>query len=586
VNLLVCLDEMVKLGTISDAEAQKAIDRLESLEKSKPTAGQVGRYGALGAVGGALTKVLGHTIEHGVGGLKPRSLAASAATGAVGSGAIPLVRAALDRKAEEHKIKKYLEQEHALPKQAESPQPLHGGSYGKNPEAYGGPPNFGPRQKVSFASFCDEIMKSAATISELQGAYRRIAPLRTKMSPSSHVMTRLVGSATPEAVHLRDIGAMMGPQTIPRPGQMGMIRSRVAEEAANMRSLGVPEESIAAAAEQTKARVEQSANLARQAGGSILMPQGGVSGWTKKMQRGQGVAPIAVPQGPAEQRAANIMTGIHEGFERKVRRSPGTYFSHFKPGVVHDEHNMVAGLTGPGSEEGRAYWQRARTGQEGLQHGETLQTLYGDKAQPWMTYGQGPKMTKAMRKDIERRWPEAKEQILNKVRGELEKTALDVRLSTVPGMGACVGKYFKPEMVAQHGVLQEVAKGRPHLVVQKPLEEFRTMLSGQRDYVNNPELLDAASRAAQGMTRKHELTHYLRSKAGKMEGYGKPGALNVLRTAREELAGHRTGLRAFSKMDAKTQGEAAKGVVPGTMASLRQAYPQGLWNAVLGRSGG
>ena len=48
-NLLACLDEMVKLGTVSDAEAQKAIDRLESLEKSKPTAGQVGRYGALGA---------------------------------------------------------------------------------------------------------------------------------------------------------------------------------------------------------------------------------------------------------------------------------------------------------------------------------------------------------------------------------------------------------------------------------------------------------------------------------------------------------------------------------------------------------
>ncbi len=320
-NLLACLDEMVKLGTISDAEAQKAIDRLESLEKSKPTAGQVGRYGALGAVGGALTKTIGHAIDPGGKKLVGRALAASAVTGSVGSGAIPLVRAALDSAVEKHKIKKYLKQEHALPKQA---APIHEGIFAKNPAASGGPPNFEPREKVSFYSFCDE----------------------------------------------------------------------------------------------------------------------------------------------------------------------------------------------------------------------------------------------------------------------LEKTALDVRLSTVPGMGACVGKYFKPEMVAQHGVLQEVAKGRPHLVVQKPLEEFRTMLSGQRDYVNNPELLDAASRAAQGMTRKHELTHYLRSKAGKMEGYGKPGALNVLRTAREELAGHRTGLRAFSKMDAKTQGEAAKGVVPGTMASLRQAYPQGLWNAVLGRSGG
>jgi hypothetical protein len=157
VNLLVCLDEMVKLGTISDAEAQKAIDRLESLEKSKPTAGQVGRYGALGAVGGALTKTIGHAIDPGGKKLVGRALAASAVTGSVGSGAIPLVRAALDSAVEKHKIKKYLKQEHALPKQAESPQPLHGGSYGKNPEASGGPPNFGPREKVSFTAFCAEL---------------------------------------------------------------------------------------------------------------------------------------------------------------------------------------------------------------------------------------------------------------------------------------------------------------------------------------------------------------------------------------------------------------------------------------------
>jgi hypothetical protein len=42
-----------------------------------------------------------------------RSAAASAAKGALGMGALPLVRNALDRRAESGQLKKYLTQEHA-----------------------------------------------------------------------------------------------------------------------------------------------------------------------------------------------------------------------------------------------------------------------------------------------------------------------------------------------------------------------------------------------------------------------------------------------------------------------------------------
>lgn len=115
-------DELLKLGAISDAEAQKSIDRLEALEKAKPSGGQVARYGALGAGAGALGHVVSRAIEGGERAVTRRSALGAAASGAIGMGAVPLVRGALDRHAETGKLKSYLKQEHV-------------GEYGKNPGA-------------------------------------------------------------------------------------------------------------------------------------------------------------------------------------------------------------------------------------------------------------------------------------------------------------------------------------------------------------------------------------------------------------------------------------------------------------------
>jgi hypothetical protein len=115
-----CLDELMKLGAITDTQAEKSIDRLEALEKQAPTAGQVGRYGALGAGAGALGHVMSRAIEGGINRPTPRSALGAAASGALAMGAVPLVRGALDRRAERKTLKDYLSQEHV-------------GEYGKNP---------------------------------------------------------------------------------------------------------------------------------------------------------------------------------------------------------------------------------------------------------------------------------------------------------------------------------------------------------------------------------------------------------------------------------------------------------------------
>lgn len=114
------LDELEKLGAVSSNEARRSLDRLETLEQNKPTAGQIARYGALGAGAGALTRTLGNAVEHK---MLPsgRGAAAGAIGGAIAAGAVPLLQQKLDRKTEYGKLKKFMTQEHL-------------GDYAKNPE--------------------------------------------------------------------------------------------------------------------------------------------------------------------------------------------------------------------------------------------------------------------------------------------------------------------------------------------------------------------------------------------------------------------------------------------------------------------
>ncbi len=163
-----------------------------------------------------------------------------------------------------------------------------------------------------------------------------------------------------------------------------------------------------------------------------------------------------------------------------------------------------------------------------------------------------------------------------------EKVAIDIRRAVLPEMGSVMGKYLNPAQVAANPLASGLARGRPHLLVEKPLSELRAMAGNMRDFAGKPELIEQAANALQKNTRRHELTHYLRGKAGKMEGVGQPGIRNVLRTGREELIAYTKGVDAFDKMGPQYVSQAAKGVIPGAVASVREAYPQGVAHAALG----
>lgn len=110
------LDELEKLGAISPEQARRSLDRLDVLESSKPTGGQVMRYGALGAATAPVLGMVSNVIrkkpalEGKMVADKVRSAAADATRGALGMGALPLVRGQLDQRAEMGTLKKFLKE--------------------------------------------------------------------------------------------------------------------------------------------------------------------------------------------------------------------------------------------------------------------------------------------------------------------------------------------------------------------------------------------------------------------------------------------------------------------------------------------
>ena len=111
------LDEMSKhANVVSDEEAEKALDRLDTLRKSAPDGKTVARYAGIGAVSGpaivaAREAISGDSLMGGGSkGKMLRKALGHAAAGALTSGAIPLVRSHLDRKAEMSKLKTWVDQ--------------------------------------------------------------------------------------------------------------------------------------------------------------------------------------------------------------------------------------------------------------------------------------------------------------------------------------------------------------------------------------------------------------------------------------------------------------------------------------------
>lgn len=114
-------DELAKVGAISDEQARSSLDRLDTLERNRPTLHQVGRYAGLGAVAGPAMSLAGNLIKKGPKGALDfggksvlRGAIGDAAKGAIGGGLVPLVRNQLDRRAEMGTLKTFMQQ-HELP---------------------------------------------------------------------------------------------------------------------------------------------------------------------------------------------------------------------------------------------------------------------------------------------------------------------------------------------------------------------------------------------------------------------------------------------------------------------------------------
>jgi hypothetical protein len=121
-----CLRKLAAATVPTAAEARDALKRINDLEATKPTAEQMLRYGTLGGASGlgigAVTDMMRGKIPYkptdAAGGLLKgraalvhvgRNVAADFAKGALGGGAVPLLRHHVDRDVEMQRLRAYVE---------------------------------------------------------------------------------------------------------------------------------------------------------------------------------------------------------------------------------------------------------------------------------------------------------------------------------------------------------------------------------------------------------------------------------------------------------------------------------------------
>ncbi len=275
-----------------------------------------------------------------------------------------------------------------------------------------------------------ESQKLAATLDQLQAAYRRIGPIRTKATNS-----------------LRDVPALTGPVTLPRLAQAKSYMKNAPSLAADklhtmtesmQRMMGASAAEYLPTVEDVTSGVRSTAQAMRdtakstRGGGHILMPPGGATAKFKEIgvdNKGNALA----------QKATNIITGLHEGYERAVR-TPNPVYSHLSPEVLLKEHNLLAGLTGKGATEGRASFQNLREiSGEGMTHGSGILARYGEKAAPYAVFGEGKKLPKAMRKDILRNYGDVTRGAASRVTSDLDKLSAASEKKPAPSPAKVLG---------------------------------------------------------------------------------------------------------------------------------------------------
>jgi hypothetical protein len=221
------------------------------------------------------------------------------------------------------------------------------------------------------SSFLSLLLKTGASVDDLQAAYRRLAPLRTK-AKGYDGPGYIMNGAQGRAVHARNVDyAVRNAAGFVSSDQIPQMRQNLLSQAPRPQPLA----------------------------GEIIMPTGGgVRLFNRK----------GIPTGsPAAQRAANVFTGLHEGFERRTRPAAmdnwfTSQFGHASPMVLANEHRMIQRATGPGAAEAAGVFRnmRARRAEHSFMLDNVIRPAFGDRGAEY--YAQNG-ATKAMRKALTRK---------------------------------------------------------------------------------------------------------------------------------------------------------------------------------------
>lgn len=253
--------------------------------------------------------------------------------------------------------------------------------------------------------FAKELIKISASVDELQEAYRRINPTRVPARTTTGKNVRWAGGGA----HVPTVKQTLAPRAL----------------LDSYNSLPGYEEIAASRAEPRR-----QSSLAKNFGGRTLSVPGGAVG-SQNYLRSRGQPLPAPPSSGQGQRAVNISTGLHEGFEKGVRShrlAPG--FGHHSPDVLMKEHNMLQKMTGPGADEARSHFKKLRdVGGDADALMGTVRELYGPRGE---AYVKEHGFSKAMRKNLTRQvrggkqtsWPAPSAESLQKLKGLLQRRRL------------------------------------------------------------------------------------------------------------------------------------------------------------------
>lgn len=249
------------------------------------------------------------------------------------------------------------------------------------------------------AGVIDTMTKIAASIEDLRRGVRRLGIVRAKIKdPMGFVKKMMSGDKV--RMGPREIAAMGG-SIATHPSKRAFEAMSKQQQRAVRRTMltsGIPRQAV----REFEAQGQQAKKmLSMMKPGKKPVIMSGKGRMTPSRVFG---AMTGTQLTPAGKKGVNVAGIMHEGFERSAMKPGKTMrygYGHASPEVLAKEHNMLARLTGKGSEETRKAIGKAReiSGDSDALN-KLLKERFGDRAR--IAFGEGKKIPKAMRKALRR----------------------------------------------------------------------------------------------------------------------------------------------------------------------------------------